>query len=334
MSDLFTDKIKLAFRSCQFHIQGIIPYHLLDELSVSLFNLQTKGILIELIILMENENKSIKITNTLLRIAAGGGQIYCSSDNENKFGYFINIDKKIHISANELTNEIETNVLTRITNGILNFQDLKAESIPIVHQSGNPQIHLTASKEWVKTGEKITLSWEVFQAESVILMPLNLRLPPKGSYDVQINMDYLFSIQAQNDNAISEKRIFVKALKSLGLSFSLYISTDKLKDYIPLHAHPEIPFHYAIPPACHLRLYWEADRMGILNEEKWGEIPANGFRDIQFKEDSSLHFTWKTIFETKNTILHFYILQENQTLPSQKQAKKLPSFLKFFEKRP
>jgi len=72
MSDLFTDKIRLAFRSCQFHIQGIIPYHLLEELSVSLFNLQTKGILIELIVLMDNELKSIKTTNILLRISAGG----------------------------------------------------------------------------------------------------------------------------------------------------------------------------------------------------------------------------------------------------------------------
>lgn len=333
MSELFNEKIKLSFRSCQFHIQGIIPYHLLDELSVSLFNLQTKGILIELIILMENENKSIKITNTLLRIAAGGGQIHCYDNQENKIGYFINIDKKINISAIELTNEIETDQHKRITNGILNFQDLKTQAKPIVHQSGNPQIYLSASNEWVKTGEKITLSWEVDQAESIILMPLNLSIPLKGSYDVQIDMDYLFSIQAKNNNAISEKRIFVKALTSLGLSFYVFISTDKLDEYIPLHAHPEIPFHYAIPPACHLRLYWEADRMGILNEEIWGEIPANGFRDIQFKEDSSLHFTWKTIFETKKTILHFYILQDNQSFQSQKQAKKLPSFLELFKKR-
>ena len=76
MSDLFTDKIKLAIRSCQFHIQGIIPYPLLEEISVSLFNLQTKGILIELIILMDNEIKSIKTTNILLRISAAGGQIF------------------------------------------------------------------------------------------------------------------------------------------------------------------------------------------------------------------------------------------------------------------
>ena len=84
MSDLFTDKIKLAIRSCQFHIQGIIPYPLLEEISVSLFNLQTKGILIELIILMDNEIKSIKTTNILLRISAAGGQIFTILNLENE----------------------------------------------------------------------------------------------------------------------------------------------------------------------------------------------------------------------------------------------------------
>ena len=93
MTDLFTDKIRLAFRSCQFHIQGIIPYHLLEELSASLFNLQTKGILIELIVVMDNELKSIKSTNILLRIAAAGGQIFTIINLENEITYFLNIDK-------------------------------------------------------------------------------------------------------------------------------------------------------------------------------------------------------------------------------------------------
>ena len=99
MSDLFTDKIKLAIRSCQFHIQGIIPYPLLEEISVSLFNLQTKGILIELIILMDNEIKSIKTTNILLRISAAGGQIFTILNLENEITFFLNIDKKIKISS-------------------------------------------------------------------------------------------------------------------------------------------------------------------------------------------------------------------------------------------
>ena len=101
MSDLFTDKIKLAIRSCQFHIQGIIPCNLLEEISVSLFNLQTKGILIELIILMDNELKSIKTTNILLRISAAGGQIFTILNLENEITFFLNFDKKIKISSTE-----------------------------------------------------------------------------------------------------------------------------------------------------------------------------------------------------------------------------------------
>ena len=53
----------------------------------------------------------------------------------------------------------------------------------------------------------------------------------------------------------------------MGLSFSVQILTTKLNNYIPLASHPEIPFNYAIPPDCDVRLFWEADKMGILSED-------------------------------------------------------------------
>jgi len=334
MSDLFTDKINLAFRSCQFHIQGIIPYHLLEEISVTLFNLQTKGILIELIILMDNEIKSIKTTNILLRISAAGGQIHTIKNLENEITFFLNIDKKIRISSIENNDETVTNIHSTISEGISIYQNLKTTAIPIIHLSGCPEISFYASKEWVKTGEKINISWEVDQAQSVLLLPQNISLSQKGSMFIQIDMDCLLTIQAKNENITAEKRIFIKALTRLGLSFSVQILTTKLNNYIPLASHPEIPFNYAIPPDCDVRLFWEADKMGILSEDDWGEIPVIGYRDIQFKKDTSLQFTWKTIFELKKITLSFYILQEVSPIEVPKKEKLTNSIFSFLKKRP
>jgi hypothetical protein len=334
MSDLFTDKIKLAIRSCQFHIQGIIPYHLLEEISVSLFNLQTKGILIELIILMDNELKSIKTTNILLRISAAGGQIFTILNLENEITFFINFDKKIKISSTENKYESVTNIQTTITEGILLYQTLKTSAIPIIHLSGCPEISFYASEEWVKTGDKINITWEVDQAQSILLLPQNISLSQKGSMSIQINMDCLLTIQAKNENITAEKRIFIKALTRLGLSFTVQILPAKLNNYIPLEPHPEIPFNYAIPPDCDVRLFWEADTMGILAENDWGEIPVIGYRDIQFKKDASLQFTWKTIFELKKITLSFYILPEASSIEVPKKEKSKNSIFSFLKKRP
>ena len=334
MSDLFTDKIRLAFRSCQFHIQGIIPYHLLEELSASLFNLQTKGILIELIVVMDNELKSIKSTNILLRIAAAGGQIFTIINLENEITFFLNIDKKIKISSIENKDESATNIHSTISEGILLFQNLKTTAIPVIHLSGYPEISFYASKEWVKTGDKINISWEVNHAQSVLLLPQNISLSQKGSMFIQIDMDCLLTIQAKNENISAEKRIFIKALTRLGLSFTVQILTAKLNNYIPLEPHPEIPFNYAIPPDCDVRLFWEADIMGILSEDDWGEIPVIGYRDIQFKKDASLQFTWKTIFELKKITLSFYILTEASPIKSPKKEKSTNSIFSFLKKRP
>ena len=334
MSDLFTDKIILAFRSCQFHIQGILPYKLLEELSVSLFNLQTKGILIELIILMDNEIKSIKTTNILLRISAAGGQIFTIKNLENEITFFLQIDKKIRVSPFENKEESVTNIHSTISEGISIYQNLKTTAIPIIHLSGCPQISFYASKEWVKAGDKINITWEVDQAQSIHLLPQNISLSQKGSMFIQINMDCLLTVQAKNENITAEKRIFIKALTTLGLSFSVQILTAKLNKYIPLEPHPEIPFNYAIPPDCDVRLFWEADKMGILSEDDWGEIPVNGYRDIQFKKDASLQFTWKTIFELKKITLSFYILPEVSTIEVPKKEKSTNSIFSFFKKRP
>jgi hypothetical protein len=306
----------------------------LEELSVSLFNLQTKGILIELIVLMDNELKSIKTTNILLRISAGGGQIFTIINFENEITFFLNIDKKIKISSIENKDESATNIHSTISEGILLFQNLKTTAIPVIHLSGYPEISFYASKEWVKTGDKINISWEVNHAQSVLLLPQNISLSQKGSMFIQIDMDCLLTIQAKNENISAEKRIFIKALTRLGLSFTVQILTAKLNNYIPLEPHPEIPFNYAIPPDCDVRLFWEADIMGILSEDDWGEIPVIGYRDIQFKKDASLQFTWKTIFELKKITLSFYILTEASPIKSPKKEKSTNSIFSFLKKRP
>ena len=333
MNELFTEKIKLALRSCQFHIQGVLPYELFEDISSSLFILQNKGVLIEFIILMENEMKSIKTSNTLLRVSAGGGQLYTLLNHKNENSYFINIDKKIRLSSIEPNEETMEDTYSKLTNGIIKFNSLKLKSNPVLHKSGCPEIIFSASKEWVKAGDKINLFWEVDQAQSVHLSPQELSLPLKGSIEVEINMDCLFTIQAINENLTSEKRIFIKSLTSNGLNFSVQILTNNLNDYIPLTSHPEIPFHYAIPPDCHIRLSWEADQMGILKEEKWGELPVHGYRDIQFNEDTTLVFILKTIFELKKINLYFYILRE-KPIPELSKEEKTSNFLfNIFKKR-
>ncbi|MFN6061767.1 MAG: hypothetical protein ACK49K_00615, partial [Bacteroidota bacterium] len=171
------------------------------------------------------------------------------------------------------------------------------------------------------------------QAQTVILYPQKIELPLKGNIEIQINNDCLFSIQAKNDNIITEKRIFVKALTSLGITFSVFVATDPSQEFIPLSTHPDFPFHYAIPPDCTLRLHWEAEQIGILMEDNWGEIPSNGFRDMKCNENTTLHFNWKTVFDLKNIDLHFYILNEGKKEETPKTEKAARSIFSFFKRR-
>jgi len=333
MLEVYNNKIKIALRSCQFHIVGIIPYAVLEEISSNIYNLQSKGIFVEFIVIMENGNKSIKTTNTLMRMSAAGGELYCTEDAEQDVACFVHIDKRIALNSNGVDYHNDTDIQAHLRRDEAIYHQIKEKAKRLVHQSGSPEIIGYASQEWVKKGEKAHIFWEVEQAQSVILYPQKIELPLKGSMEIQINNDCLFSIQAKNDNIITEKRIFIKALTSLGLTFSVFIATDPSQEFIPLSGHPDIPFHFAIPPACTLRLYWEAEQMGILNEDTWGEIPSNGFRDMQCNENTSLHFKWKTVFDIKNIDLHFYILEEDIKEEMPKTEKAARSIFSFFKRR-
>jgi hypothetical protein len=333
MLDVYTNKIKIALRSCQFHIIGIIPYVILEEISSNIYNLQSNGIFVEFIVIMENGNKSIKTTYTLMRMSAAGGELYCLEDGAEEVANFVHIDKRIALNSNGFDYHIDTEIQTHLRLEEAIYQKVKEKAKLIVHQSGSPDIIGYASQEWVKKGEKTHIFWEVEQAQSVILYPQKIELPLKGSIEIQINNDCLFSIQAKNDNIITEKRIFIKALTSLGITFSVFIAIDPSQEFIPLSTHPDIPFHYAIPPACTLRLYWEAEQMGILNENTWGEIPSNGFRDMQCNENTVLHFKWKTVFDVKNIDLHFYVLEATMEEETPKIEKNERSILSFFRRR-
>lgn len=333
MHEIFTDKIKIAIRSCQFHILGIIPYAILEEISSSIYNLQSKGIYVEFIVIMENGSKSIKTTNTLLRISAAGGELHCLEDDASEITYFIHIDKRIALSSKGFDYHVDPDIQPHLSRDEAIYQQIKEKAKLIVHQSGSPEIIGYASHEWVKKGEKVHIFWEIEQAQTVILYPQKIELPLKGNIEIQINNDCLFSIQAKNDNIIKEKRIFVKALTSLGITFSVFVATDPSQEFIPLSTHPDIPFHYAIPSACALRLHWEAEQIGILMEDNWGEIPSNGFRDMQCNENTTLHFKWKTVFDIKNIDLHFYILDEGIKEESPKTEKAARSIFSFFKRR-
>ena len=333
MLDAFTNKIKIALRSCQFHIVGIIPYAILEEISSNIYNLQTKGIFVEFIVIMENGNKSIKTTNTLMRMSAAGGELYCLEDGAEEIANFVHIDKRIALNSNGVDYHIDTDIQTHLRHEEAIYQKVKEKAKLIVHQSGSPEIIGYASQEWVKKGERTHIFWEVEQAQSVILYPQKIELPLKGSIEIQINNDCLFSIQAKNDNIVTEKRIFVKALTSLGITFSVFVATDPSQEFIPLSTHPDFPFHYAIPPACTLRLEWEAEQIGILMEDTWGEIPSNGFRDMQCNENMTFHFKWKTVFDIKNIDLHFYILDEGKKEETPKTEKTARSIFSFFKRR-
>lgn len=333
MLDAFTNKIKIALRSCQFHMVGLIPYAILEEISSNIYNLQSKGIFVEFIVIMENGNKSIKTTNTLMRMSAAGGELYCLEDGAEEIANFVHIDKRIALNSNGVDYHIDTDIQTHLRHEEAIYQKVKEKAKLIVHQSGSPEIIGYASQEWVKKGERTHIFWEVEQAQSVILYPQKIELPLKGSIEIQINNDCLFSIQAKNDNITTEKRIFIKALTTLGITFSVFIATDPSQEFIPLSAHPDIPFHFAIPPACNLRLYWEAEQIGILNENTWGEIPSNGFRDMQCNENIVLHFKWKSVFDVKNIDIHFYILDEGIQKETAKIEKAARSVFRFFKRR-
>jgi hypothetical protein len=64
-----------------------------------------------------------------------------------------------------------------------------------------------------------------------------------------------------------------------------------------------------------------------------GEIPSNGFRDMQCNENTVLHFKWKTVFDLKNIDLHFYILDEGIKEELPKIEKNERSILSFFRRR-
>ena len=154
MLDAFANKIKIALRSCQFHIVGIIPYAVLEEISSNIYNLQSKGIFVEFIVIMENGNKSIKTTNTLMRMSAAGGELYCLEDGAEEVANFVHIDKRIALNSNGIDYYIDTDIQTHLRLEEAIYQKFKEKAILIVHQSGRPEIIGMLLKSGLKREKK------------------------------------------------------------------------------------------------------------------------------------------------------------------------------------
>jgi len=268
------------------------------------------------------------MASCLMRLSAGGGHIFTArSGADRTSSQSALLDKVILLSENTPVKASAAEEQADRSAAAERFRLLSRDAEPVVHRSGIPWIAFQASPEWVKQGDSVYLQWLAQPARTVTLYPGGLVFPPEGSHTCTLEEDTLFSLQAHNGKDTAERRLFVKVFSQRGVDFQLETSPGGQGPFITLTAHPSIPGHFALPPDSPVRISWEAERMGVLSERNWGEIPLCGHRLVEFREDTTLLFTWKTMFEEQQTTLHFYILTEEK-------KEKEKSWFGFFRKRP
>ena len=306
-------EINIQITRFEYSIQILVDENDLFFLSKSLFNSLDKNIEIEIIIVANNNNKSLKTINLFKRLIDGGVSIYWynNSDFFNEELFFGIFDKTFLIfktpSESITVNEEE---FVRYKNNL--FKTIKSESEKVELLSGTINIEFNSEETIVQKNQTILLTWNIENAYHVSIEPDIGEVPLLGSAEVKLTNDQSYLLTATNKGSTLSKSVFIKVFETKEIEFEISVFDPIIKNFITIEPSNLHEGHYGVYFGQLVKIYWNFNMIGKFHENKLGNLPLVGFHEFKILENTELSFTLNTLENTQLKTLVFHVFENAQ----------------------
>lgn len=272
--------IKNHLKRVNYQAQLLIEAPLFYELGNALLKGQMAGKFFEIIVVIPQGFKPLEMGSLMHRLVQSGASIgfleggFMIEDME----LFALLDNKVLISTK--LHDIEKDVMALVFQKHKEFEKVMGISQKVKTSSQNIKIQFKADNYFVSKNQPVQLSWEIENADLVVLNPGAMVLESEGSISLPIEEDTLFTISCKNAKYKRTLSIFIKYLEEDILRLSLLVYNRDLDTFIEIDPVKPDDHRYAVYKGDLIKVEWVCKGEFKLSEEGMGQLENIGFQDI------------------------------------------------------
>lgn len=304
-------EINIQILRSKYSLQLLIDYNDLFFLSKNLLQISNGNTAIEIIVVSNNDKKSLKFVNLSKRLIDAGVTMYWYKstvffNEEESFGVF----DKTYVIANINDENLIDNAEEFVRNKDSFFKTILLKSKKIELLSGNIDVDFHANKTIAQRNEKVVLSWNIVNAYHASIDPEIGDISLSGSKTIQILKDQSYVLTAINKESVISKKVYIKVFETKEIEFEISVVDPILKHPIKIESSILNDGHYGVYFGQSVKISWDINMIGKLNENSLGSLPLSGFHEFQILENTTFNFTLNTLNNTQKKKLVFHPFED------------------------
>lgn len=291
--DLISEIEKEVGRS-KHVVQLCIDKHDFVIVFQTLANAISRQISVEVVIVSDNADKSMKLVNLSKTLLDKGAQLFWISDADLflKEDYFMIVDKSyiVYQSVQDVSNG---DLFLRRKNDYFNSLAISDNRLNLM--SGDIEIDFQSNKNIIEHNEEIEISWNVSNAHSVEISPEVGQVTAQGCYQFKLTSDLKISLLAKNGDSEKRRSLFIRVEDESKLKFDVTSFDPKLNDFVRIEPVEAMDLHYAVFTGQLVRLSWEIRGNGKLVESNLGNLALKDYHEFVVDKEVNFVFIYNSI---------------------------------------
>jgi hypothetical protein len=309
--------LKIHLKRVNYQARLVIDAPLFYELGNELLNGLMAGRFFEIVVLIPKGFKPLELGSLMHRLVQGGANIgflevgFLVSDME----MFAVLDNKILFS--DRLHQIEKDIMALVVQKHKDFELVMAKSQTVKTSSNGVEIKFRADNYFVSKNDPVQLSWEVKNADMIVLNPGAKVLDAKGNMSLVIEEDTLFTIKCKNSKYTSTLSIFIKYLDDDSLTLLLLVYNRELDSFVQLEPLGDEYSRYAVYKGDLVKIEWICKGEYQLSELNMGPLENIGSHEIILIRHNVFEFSIKQNQEVATRKLEIFPISDEGPLVDQ-----------------
>ena len=294
----------------EYSLQILVDQNDLFFLSENLIKILNKNILIEIVIVSNNDTKSLKTVNLHKRLIDGGVSMYwCKNlSHYNNEQFFAIFDRSYVIGTFDAEKKIE-NAEEFVRNKNSVFKDIILNSKEIKLLSGNIDVTFNADTTIAEKNELVTLNWNVENAHHAFIKPTVGDIPLTGTTEIKVKDDQSYELTATNKESIVTKKLFIRVLETKEIDFEITVFDPILKKSLKIEPSIVHDGQYGVYFGQSVKISWDINMLGKLHEDSLGKLLLKGYHEFEIVEKTKFIFTFHTLNGSLKKTLLFHTFE-------------------------
>ena len=291
----------------KYSLQILVDQNDLFFLSENLIKILNKNILIEIVILSNNDTKSLKTVNLYKRLIDGGVNMYwCKNLRYYNDEQFFAIFDRTYVIDTFNTEKKAENAEKFVRNKNSIFRDIVLNSEEIKLLSGNINVTFNADTTIAEKNELVTLNWNVENAHHAFIKPTIGDVPFAGTTEIKVKDDQSYELTATNKESIITKKIFIRVLETKEIDFEITVFDPILNKSLKIEPSTLYDGQYGVYFGQSVKISWDINIFGMLHEDSLGKLTLKNYHEFEIVEKTKFVFTFHSLNGSLKKTLLFH----------------------------